>query len=111
MKAEISLKNIGGIGISTSMKDGILLGKITCNVAVNPGDVARLLNFQKQHAQLNLVIESPQAVMDLAIETIHDPDDEAVPVTPFEYIEMRNIEPEAEDEPRRRSRKKETAEA
>jgi hypothetical protein len=108
MKAEIKLTNIGNIGVSTAMKDGILLGKITCQVIITPFDVARLLNFQKQHADMNLVIESPQAVMDFEmlgsykdeglVPVMMLRDEGTEPVVAFNSISMKYIEA-TDDEP------------
>ncbi len=67
MKAEIKLEKVASIGVATSLQDGVLMGKITCTVPVTPFSIARLLNFQKQHGVLNLIVESPQAVMDLEL--------------------------------------------
>ncbi len=67
MKAEIRLEKVANIGVATKLADGVLIGKITCEVPVTPLSIARLLNFQKQHGVLNLVVESPQAVMDFEL--------------------------------------------
>ncbi len=67
MKAEIKLEKVASIGVATSLQDGVLMGKITCTVPVTPFSIARLLNFQKQHGVLNLIVESPQAVMDFEL--------------------------------------------
>jgi len=67
LKAEIRLEKVAAIGVATSLQDGVLMGKITCTVPVTPFSIARLLNFQKQHGVLNLIVESPQAVMDFEL--------------------------------------------
>jgi hypothetical protein len=68
LKAEIRFERISKLKIGTAFEDGVLLGRFTFDVAIQPIDIARVLTFQKQNDSLNMVLESPQATLDLQIQ-------------------------------------------
>ncbi len=80
MKAEIRFPKAGAISITTKVVDGRLIGQLKVDVQLTPLEVARLLNFQRQHTALDLVIDAPQLEMDLALKEMYDP--KAVKKTP-----------------------------
>jgi len=45
--------------------------KVSFEAEVAPGQIARILNFQKQGKPLDAIISSPQSVMDLRVSPVN----------------------------------------
>lgn len=77
MQVEIRFPRADNIGITTKIVEGVLVGVIKADILITPTEIGRLLNLQKQHTSLDLIIQAPQAQMDLDFSEIRPLEEES----------------------------------
>lgn len=82
MKSEIRFDKVD-FDVTASIKKGRLVGVLTAEIDVTPAAIARVFNFKRQNAALNLVIEAPQLALDLQFTEIKDPEVEEEGASPI----------------------------
>ena len=71
MKVELTFPDIHDVQAATKLdEDAGLIVLLRFTTKVHPGDIARLLNLQKQNVPIFCVIGSKQAALDLAWHTV-----------------------------------------
>lgn len=83
MKVEITSRNVQKLQLATKVDDeGDLMVKVSVESKLHPGDIARLLNLQKNGAPLFFSIGSQQAQLDLGFFNIQSEKVEKTEVSP-----------------------------
>lgn len=83
MKVEVTSKNVQKLQLATKVDDeGDLTVKVSVESKLHPGDIARLLNLQKNGAPLFFSIGSQQAQLDLGFFNIQSEKIEKVEEAP-----------------------------
>jgi len=74
MHVEIFIPEISKLTTKTKIEEGVLISTIQFEARVPVGNLARILNLQRQGAPLMASIASPQAPMDLQFKDLRPKD-------------------------------------
>ena len=67
-----SIKNLKLSTAQTTDKDGMTkdVCRLSFDADIHPGQLARILNYQRQRQPIDVVVEAPQAEMDLTMTPV-----------------------------------------
>lgn len=88
MEVKIDIKHVNGLkNPKVVIEEGRIDYTLPFEVQLSPGDFERIIQLFRQRVPVMLTISSPQAKMDLFVETVHDPSH--APVTQEEADKLR----------------------